>query len=113
MLLKKSRYGQFYGCSRWPDCACTHGAHPDGSPKGIPGDKATREARIAAHEAFDRLWKPRGEPGKMPRSEAYRILREMMDMTAGEAHIARFTKEQCKKLIDLLSACPLSPKGQS
>lgn len=35
MTLRNSRYGFFYGCSRFPDCRATHGAHPDGQPLGL------------------------------------------------------------------------------
>jgi ssDNA-binding Zn-finger/Zn-ribbon topoisomerase 1 len=43
----------FYSCSRWPECDAAHGADPQGKPLGIPANKATKRARIAAHDAFD------------------------------------------------------------
>ena len=45
-FIRNSRFGNFYGCSRYPVCQNTHGAHPDGTPLGKPANKATREARI-------------------------------------------------------------------
>lgn len=57
MQLRPSRYGHFYGCTGYPECRGTHGAHPDGSPLGTPADRETKHARIEAHGAFDRLWK--------------------------------------------------------
>lgn len=98
MVLRHSQYGYFYGCSKYPECKGTHGAYANGTPKGIPGDKETRLARMAAHDAFDALWKTYG----MSRNESYRFLQRTMDMTPEEAHIGRFTKEQCAKLIALL-----------
>lgn len=89
---------RFFGCSRFPDCRATHGAHPDGSPYGIPGDAATKEARVRAHEAFDRLWKS----GGMSRKAAYRRMQSLMGMTRDDAHIGRFDVGQCEKLIALL-----------
>ncbi|HEX5095214.1 MAG TPA: zinc-finger-containing protein [Acidimicrobiia bacterium] len=47
---------QYYRCERYPDCHGAHGAHPDGSPMGEPADARTRQARILAHEALDKLW---------------------------------------------------------
>ena len=92
----KSRYGPFYGCTRFPECTATHGAHPDGRPLGIPANKETKLARMAAHEAFDRLW----NTGRMKRGRAYILMQDLMVMTEREAHIGRFTKEQCGKLIE-------------
>lgn len=90
---------RFWGCSRWPDCDCVHGAHPDGKPLGIPADDATKQARIKAHAAFDRLWKPE-LGGQLRRKEAYRVMRELMGMTNDEAHIGRFDTPQCETLIE-------------
>jgi len=100
MVLRDSRYGKFYGCCGYPDCWGTHGAHADGTPLGIPADKETKLARIRTHDVFDRLW--RGGP--MSRRMAYHWMCAAMDMTPQEAHIGRFTKEQCATLIDRVLA---------
>ncbi len=92
----------FYGCTRWPQCSGAHGAHPDGQPLGIPADRETRIARIAAHDAFDSLWKRDGGR-RMSRRDAYRLMQHLMGMREDEAHIGRFTAEQCKELIDRLT----------
>lgn len=91
---------KFYGCSNWPECNGTHGAHPDGSPLGTPANQATKNARINAHAMFDRLWQ--GSKPKMTRKEAYRYLQRIMGMTKEEAHIGHFTIEQCQELIERL-----------
>jgi ssDNA-binding Zn-finger/Zn-ribbon topoisomerase 1 len=57
MSLRASKFGLFYGCSMFPQCRATHGAHPWGAPLGIPAKRDTKMARIRAHAAFDRLWK--------------------------------------------------------
>lgn len=54
-LLKDGSPRKFYGCSRWPDCDATHGAHPDGRPLGVPGTDEDKKGRIAAHATFDAL----------------------------------------------------------
>lgn len=86
---------KFYGCSQWPKCAATHGAHPSGEPLGVPADAKTKRLRIEAHQAFDQLWKS----GMMSRDKAYRVMQKVMGMTEDEAHIGRFTKDQCLLLI--------------
>lgn len=98
-LRKSDAHGLFYGCVKWPDCRGTHGAHPDGRPKGIPGNKATREARIKAHEVFDLLFS--GPKPKMTEEAAYVWMAGAMGLSFEEAHIARFTVEQCNALIKL------------
>lgn len=87
----------FYGCGRWPECNATHGAHPDGEPLGIPANQETKNARIRAHAAFDGLWKG---TRLMRRAQAYSWMQEAMEMTPDEAHIGRFTKEECERLVE-------------
>lgn len=103
MQLRQSKHGLFYGCENWPTCTATLGAHQDGRPKGIPGDKPTRKARVFAHRIFDRLWKKEGErPGRMTRSQAYAWMQKAMKLTASEVHIGMFDIEECRKLVHLV-----------
>ena len=108
MKLRQSRYGLFYGCTAWPACKGTHGAHASGAPLGIPATKQVKEARIQAHSAFDQLWKS----GRMKRGEAYTWLAKTMGMTKEEAHIGRFNAEQCERLQGLLRAEAIDSKAQ-
>lgn len=102
MVLRQSKYGPFYGCADYPDCRAAHGCHPDGRPLGKPANKETKQARIVAHEAFDKLWKPPEgkEKGRMKRKEAYRWMQTALGMTKDEAHIGNFDKEQCARLVE-------------
>jgi len=102
MKLKCSRYGLFYGCSSWQDTGCegSHGAHPDGAPRGVPANRATKDARIEAHRLFDRIW----GTGLQKRTAAYRWMREAMGMTPDEAHIGRFSIEDCERLLGKIRA---------
>lgn len=86
----------FYGCSRWPECDGTHGAHADGAPKGFPANKATRKARIRAHMIFDQVWKRRLVRS---RSAAYNWMRQELGLPRSQAHIAMFSISQCEALI--------------
>jgi ssDNA-binding Zn-finger/Zn-ribbon topoisomerase 1 len=102
MVLKPSRFKPFFGCSRWPETGCpgSHGAHPDGSPMGVPANGATKRARVRAHEAFDRMWKS----GHMTRKEAYRWMQLALGMTRDEAHIGKYSEAECEQLIALVEA---------
>src|SRR6478672_866777 len=86
----------FWGCSRWPTCQGTHGAHPDGEPYGVPADKETRQARIEAHRVFAAAWRARG----MTKGQAYAWLSDMMGISRNAAHIGRFNAEWCRKLVE-------------
>jgi ssDNA-binding Zn-finger/Zn-ribbon topoisomerase 1 len=107
---------KFYGCTGYPDCRGTHGAHPNGEPFGIPGDAETKAARMRAHAMFDRLWKP--PAGTMKREQAYKLMQRLMQMNEEQAHIAKFSAEQCELLIKRLEglrprfAEPTSVGGQ-
>ena len=100
LALRLSRYGLFYGCGNYPSCKATHGAHPDGKPLGTPANKETRTWRMKAHESFDKLYQ--GENSLMTRLEAYDYLQLIMNLSQEDAHISKFTIQQCQDLIELL-----------
>jgi ssDNA-binding Zn-finger/Zn-ribbon topoisomerase 1 len=97
MVLKRSsRFGLFYGCTRWPECNGTHGAHQKtGEPLGTPANADTKRARIRAHAAFDQLWKE----GGMKRTEAYRWMQATLGLSAREAHISMLDEATCERLM--------------
>ena len=97
MVLRKStKYDSpFYGCSTFPECRGTVGAHRDGRPKGTPGDRKTKDARIKAHKVFDRIW----EDGRMTQNQAYAWLCKVMQVSGKAGHIGHFTVAQCEQLI--------------
>lgn len=88
----------FWGCTGYPACRGAHGAHPNGEPLGVPGDKPTREARARAHEAFDRIWRAQ-HTRLMSRDEAYGWMARELGLSRDECHIARFDEETCARLI--------------
>lgn len=108
LTLKGSRFGPFYGCSGYPSCTVAMGAHPDGKPLGIPGDAATRLARIRAHEAFDALWSKR-EKGS--RKRAYRFLQKAMGLSEEACHIAMFDAAQCERVVEVCSVGRVPSSG--
>jgi len=104
MELAPSQFGKpgrmYYRCSNYPQCRGAHGAHPDGTPLGVPANAQTKQARIQAHNSFDKLWK--GDPPLMSRTSAYMEMQDLMGMSSQQAHIGRFSFEECWKLMDLL-----------
>lgn len=54
-----------------------------------------KKARDDAHRAFDGLWMS----GRMTRTQAYQWLAKVMKVTKRQAHIARFTVQQCGQVI--------------
>lgn len=97
LRLRPSRFGLFYGCERFPACRSTHGAHPNGKPLGVPATAEVKKARIAAHDAFDRLWKG----GGMKRKAAYRWLTQAMGRER-QVHIGEMGIEDCRRVVELV-----------
>ena len=95
-LLESRKFGKFYGCTKWPKCNGTHGAHQKtGKPLGIPANAETKKKRIQAHEAFDTLW----INNKGSRKSAYIWMQEILSLPKEEAHISRFDIATCERLI--------------
>ena len=61
---------------------------------GTPASYALRQARKAAHEVFDRLWKG----GGWRRNIAYQRLQEILQVPFERAHIAMLTEVECRAL---------------
>jgi len=97
----------FYVCK---SCDARVGCYPNSDkPLGSLADKATRTARMLAHQALDPLWRDT-PPFFTSRSAAYSWLRR----TTGVAHIGESTIEQCETVVqavkDLRAAGPLPPE---
>lgn len=85
----ETRYGGLFRCTE-PGCTmqCWDG------PTSTPADKETRQARIRAHEVFDRVWKS----GLMRRRQAYAWLDDVLCKPIGGAHIGMATIRECQKI---------------
>mgnify|MGYP002439852478 CR=1 FL=1 len=88
--------GHVYYC---PKCNSRVGAY-EGTPipMGTMADQETLRLRKKCHEVFDRKW----QNGQMTRDEAYVWLADVMKLQPYEAHIGKFGKRQCSKLLMLL-----------
>lgn len=113
MELRASRFGLFYGCQRYPDCRGTHGANLDGSPRGIPGNKAVREARVKVHLAFEELWRTRkgSEPyTKDALGEVYTWLAVSLGVNANQLWVGKLDEDGCYTLIERVQYLIHGPK---
>ena len=93
MQLRRSRFGLFYGCDRYPLCKGTHGAHPDGRPLGVPATGEVKHLRIRAHELLDVRYGRKGY---------FTFLRKTLGIGYEDAHVAKLTKPQLQVVIATL-----------
>lgn len=87
---RQTRYGVRWSC---PVEGCTVVCW--NGDTSTPADDQTRQARHAAHAIFDPLWQRAG----LSKGEAYKQLADYMGLTQKQAHIGRFTKEQCEQVL--------------
>ncbi|MCF8017802.1 MAG: DUF3268 family zinc-finger domain-containing protein [Vallitaleaceae bacterium] len=88
-------YGMIYLCRQ---CDAYVGVHKGtDKPLGRLADKELRYWKMAAHEAFDPIWKSR----RMRRNDAYTWLAERMGLKPEETHIGMFDVPECKKVIKI------------
>lgn len=97
MKLRASKHGLFWGCTFYPECKGTHGAHSDGRPLGKPANAETKLARRRAHRAFDQLWV--AKDATMTRSQAYVWLARRLGMDVRDCHIGKFDAATCERVI--------------
>lgn len=106
---RRSVYGIFWRCPEFP-CDWRVGAHQDtGRPLGTPADSVIREARKAAHQAFDPLWTHHKRGKVRHRLRAYAWLARQLEMPVEECHIARFDRETCERVVRVCAQ--RQPKG--
>jgi len=91
-------HGQFfYLCAPCDAYVGTHRSNQE--PLGTLANKELRQLRMRCHDLFDRLWRS----GQMSRHDAYDWLRDKMNLSKDDAHIGKFNKELCLKLISLIN----------
>jgi hypothetical protein len=56
-----------------------------------------RQARSAAHDAFDPIW----QSGRMSRTKAYRWLSKKLDIPYAKTHIGMFDVDMARRVVDL------------
>ena len=82
---------KFWGCSRYPECKETIGAHPDGKPLGFVVDRETRQLRHEVHQLLEKFW---NYDDRKQRREMYAFLKRV----APPGHMGQMDKDQLIKL---------------
>lgn len=100
-------YGPMYICSNYPACDAYVGCHPGTNrPLGRLADLKLREAKQAAHDAFDPLWRRKMERDGcskgQARTAAYAWLSKVTGIVPEKCHIGMFDELECRAV---LNAC--------
>lgn len=88
---------RFWLCECGAYCGC-HGVTT--RPLGFPAGAATRQARSAAHNAFDPLWRS----GQMNRRQAYSWLADALGIDPEDCHIGMMTADRAWQVVNLCQA---------
>ena len=96
----KEIYGRTYNAWPWMyfclDCEARVGVHPGTYiPLGSLANDEIRKARMAAHKAFDPMWKSKN----MARREAYHWLADKLGISPGSCHISWMGTKDCEKIV--------------
>jgi hypothetical protein len=102
-LYRGRDYGPAWLCR---PCQAWVGCHPGGIvPLGRLADAELRKAKMAAHGAFDPLWKRvkerGGDEARGARVRAYAWLAEQMGLTREACHIGMFDVDQCRMVVEI------------
>jgi hypothetical protein len=86
----------FYSCD---PCGAYVGCHgTSNKPLGRLANAQLRQAKSAAHRAFDPLWRNK----IMTRQKAYKWLAQSLQINGKNCHIGMFDVKQCEKVIELV-----------
>ena len=95
-------YGMIYLCR---SCRAWVGVHKGTDrPLGRLADAELRDAKKAAHAAFDPLWKRKMRTGvakNKARGAGYRWLAEQLDIPYSQCHIGMFDANTCRRVVDI------------
>lgn len=92
-------YGMIYLCRPCDAYVGCHGNGKGDSPKGRLANAELRRWKIAAHNAFDPLW--RFGPFRGRRNIAYAWLAEQMGLPKEKTHIGMFDVAECQQVIQI------------
>lgn len=87
-------------------CEAYVGCHKQGEgtrPLGRLANRELRDAKQAAHLAFDRLWRNKGKI-TLTRKEAYAWLAEQLNINVKDCHIGQFDVMQCRRVVAICEA---------
>lgn len=110
-------YGPIWVCA---PCEAWVGCHPNGAPLGRLANKALRQAKQAAHAAFDPLvtgkMRRDGVTKNHARGSAYKWLAGQLGIDRKDCHIGMFDEATCERVVAICSAIstvksPTAPGG--
>lgn len=92
-------------CQAFVGCHEPGNGYGDGTrPLGRLANLELRKAKKDAHAVFDALWQSR----RMNRKAAYALLSKLTAMPADKCHIGMMDVEQCRQVVDAVSAWELT-----
>lgn len=87
-------------CGAFVGCHKKEGGNGDGTkPLGRLATPELRRAKMAAHEAFDGLWRS----GRLKRGDAYGALARELGIAIQNCHIGMFDLERCRAVPDAVA----------
>jgi len=91
---------QYWLCRK---CDAYVGCHQNTTtPLGRLADPKLRKAKIAAHAAFDPIWRSAHESRRpKARRDAYKWLAEALGMRPADTHIGMFDEKMCMRVVTL------------
>lgn len=92
-------------CGAWVGC---HAGTTQ--PLGRLANAELRRAKMAAHAAFDPLWRFKNQP--QVRNAAYSWLAKQLGIPRDECHIGMFDIEQCQQVVAICTRLRLTNQGQ-
>lgn len=98
-------YGPLWACLR---CEAWVGVHPGTTrPLGRLANYELRQAKQAAHAAFDPLWERKKVRESISRNKArkagYQWLSDQLGIPVNKTHIGYFNTSQCAKVVEVCS----------
>lgn len=96
------RYRRFWLCA---PCDAYVGCHEGTErPLGRLANSELRQAKIAAHAAFDPLWRPLNGHRRMTRKAAYGWLARELRIERENCHIGMFDVATCRRVVEICNA---------
>lgn len=95
----------FYRCV---PCKARVGCHPGTlTPLGRLANEELRKAKMAAHAAFDPIWKSK----RMKRKQAYAWLADELGIANEDCHIGMFEIETCNRVVEICTQNTSAGRG--
>jgi len=98
---KDGKNRKFYGCSAFPRCKETVGAHPNGVPLGIPLTDEGKSLRIELHKMLDEKLHSGVSWSKQTREQKH-MTTAWLRKNAPKSHVAEMDMVELKETLEKL-----------